>query len=234
MPAGPLPQRSREAAQTTTTPPRPAVAQPENVAALVSAVADLDGLHDTIRSFDGCALKATASNTVIADGHAASRIMLIGEAPGAEEDRAGKPFVGAAGQLLDRMLAAIGRSRDSADPQSGAYITNMIFWRPPGNRTPTPQEIALCLPFTLRHIELVDPHAILLVGGVSAKALLDTQTGITRLRGQWASLTIGRKSWPVLPIFHPAYLLRQPAQKAQTWADLLRFSAKAREAEGGQ
>lgn len=188
--------------------------------ALAGKAATLDDLYAAIEAFEGCSVKATANKTVIFDGNPESRVMIIGEAPGAEEDRQGKPFVGAAGQLLDRMLASIGRDRTSA------YITNVFFWRPPGNRTPTPQEIALCQPFVRRHVELLRPKAILSLGGVSAKALLESDAGITRLRGQWKNVTFGTVTVPVLATFHPAYLLRQPAQKGLAWRDLLAFKAR--------
>jgi len=187
-------------------------------AARLAAEADtLEALYAAIEGFEGVPVKATANRTVIFDGNPDSRLMIIGEAPGAEEDRQGKPFVGAAGQLLDRMLAAIGLDRDSI------YITNMFFWRPPGNRTPTPQEIALCRPFVQRHVELVKPRAVLALGGTSAKSLFDTETGITRLRGQWKDVVYGSLTVPTLASFHPAYLLRQPAQKRLSWEDLLAF-----------
>jgi DNA polymerase len=183
-------------------------------------IASLDALRAAVAAFDGCSLKATATNMVFSDGNPASRVMLIGEAPGAEEDRAGRPFVGQAGQLLDRMLAAIGRSRAS-DPAQAVYITNMVFWRPPGNRTPTAQEIHLCLPFVLRHIELVDPAMIFALGAVPFQSLVNTTEGISRARGTWRSLDIGGKSYPLLPTLHPAFLLRQPGQKANAWRDLI-------------
>ncbi|MDP6953108.1 MAG: uracil-DNA glycosylase [Alphaproteobacteria bacterium] len=190
---------------------REAAAAADTVAALAEAVA----------AFDGCALKKTAKNTVFADGNPEADLMLIGEAPGAEEDRRGLPFVGKAGQLLDRMLAAIGHDRDSA------YITNMLFWRPPGNRSPSPEEIALCRPFVDRHIALVRPRLVVCVGGISAKALLDRSEGITRLRGKWHEITPpGCAAIPAMAMFHPAYLLRQPAQKRLAWRDLLAIRDK--------
>jgi DNA polymerase len=141
--------------------------------------------------------------------------MLVGEAPGAEEDRVGKPFVGKAGQLLDRMLASIGLDR------SKVYVANMVPWRPPGNREPSPQEILSCQPFLFRQIELVAPRILLTVGGVSTKALFDTNQGILRLRGQWRELSINGHSMQAMPILHPAYLLRQPSAKQQAWRDML-------------
>lgn len=187
--------------------------------AMAAAAGDLEALKATLGRFDGCGLKATATNLVFADGNPASRVMLVGEAPGAEEDRQGKPFVGVSGQLLDRMLACIGLDRTSA------YITNVLFWRPPGNRTPTPAEIAACLPFVERHIALVRPTHLLLLGGMSAKTLLNTGEGILRLRGKWTKLQPAGLDYavPTLPTLHPAFLLRQPAQKRQAWRDLVAF-----------
>jgi uracil-DNA glycosylase len=185
--------------------------------------ASVTELRAAVEAFEGCPLKRTATQTVFADGNPAARIMLIGEAPGAEEDRQGLPFVGPAGQLLDRMLAAIGVDRQSA------YITNILFWRPPGNRQPTPQEIASCLPFVDRHIALVAPRVLVLLGGTAAKALLRQNDGIMRLRGRW----FGYRpcGWegdpiPVLPTFHPAYLLRSPGQKRESWIDLRAIKQK--------
>ncbi|WP_372024552.1 uracil-DNA glycosylase [Tistrella mobilis] len=197
---------------------------PEGAAALArshaGAAQSLAELEQAIRAFEGCALKATASNTVFADGNPEADLMLVGEAPGAEEDRRGLPFVGQSGRLLDRMLKAIGRDRSSV------YITNVLPWRPPGNRTPTPAEIAACLPFALRHIALVRPKLVVAVGGVSAKALLDRPEGITRLRGRSATLDLTGLAGPlpVFATFHPAYLLRQPAQKRLAWGDWLRIA----------
>jgi uracil-DNA glycosylase len=189
--------------------------------AMATAAGDLEALKAVLGRFDGCGLKATATNLVFADGNPASRVMLVGEAPGAEEDRQGKPFVGVSGQLLDRMLACIGLDRTKA------YITNVLFWRPPGNRTPTPAEIAACLPFVERHIALVRPTHLLLLGGMSAKTLLNTGEGILRLRGKWTKLQLPGLDQPIptLPTLHPAFLLRQPAQKRQAWRDLVAFRA---------
>ncbi len=184
----------------------------------------LEALQAAIRDFDGCDLKLTAKNTVIARGAPQAEVMLIGEAPGRDEDLQGQPFVGAAGQLLDAMLRAAG-----FDPANDVYITNMLFWRPPGNRTPQLQELQLCLPFTEQHIELVAPRYLLFLGGTSAKALLAESRGITRLRGRWfAYQHAGLPApLPAMPLFHPAYLLRQPAQKRLAWRDLLAFRATA-------
>jgi uracil-DNA glycosylase len=174
-------------------------------------------LAETIASFEGCALKQTATNTVFADGNPRAPVMIIGEAPGADEDRLGRPFVGRAGQLLDRMLAAIGLDRERV------LITNVVYWRPPGNRTPTTAEIASCLPFVLRHVALVRPRILVLCGATAAGALLPGGQGITRLRGRWFDLEIPGLAEPVptLPMFHPSFLLRTPERKREAWRDLL-------------
>ena len=167
-------------------------------------------------------LKRTATNTVFMDGNPAARIVIVGEAPGAEEDRIGRPFVGRAGQLLDRMLAAIGLDRTQVQ------ITNVIYWRPPGNRKPTAAETAACLPFVLRHIALARPLVLVLAGGTAASTLLPVTDGITRLRGRWFELAVPGldASVPTLPIFHPAFLLRTPARKREAWRDLLALKAR--------
>jgi uracil-DNA glycosylase len=214
--AAPEPEARKEAPPPLAPPAAPISSAPAHVAA-----ADLAALRAEIDAFTGCPLKATATHTVFADGVASSRVMIIGEAPGAEEDRQGLPFVGAAGQLLDKMLASIGRDR-----KANAYITNALFWRPPGNRPPTAAEVLACLPFVQRHIELIDPIAILTLGNVPLRALFQTEEGITRVRGKWRELSIGGKRWPLLPTFHPAYLLRQPNLKSHSWHDLLAFKAR--------
>jgi uracil-DNA glycosylase family 4 len=194
---------------------------------LAAAAASLAELQAAIARFDGLTLKATATNLVFADGNPKAPLMLIGEAPGAEEDRRGLPFVGASGHLLDRMLAAIGRDR------SNCYITNIVNWRPPGNRKPSPAEMALSLPFIERHIALVNPAIIVLLGDTAAKTLTGRNEGITRLRGRW--FTFSRPELPlpvpVLPTFHPAFLLRSPAQKREAWIDLLTIRRKLAELE---
>jgi uracil-DNA glycosylase len=184
----------------------------ETVTALAAAIA----------SFEGCALKQTATNTVFADGNPKAPVMIIGEAPGADEDRLGRPFVGRAGQLLDRMLAAIGLDRESV------LITNVVYWRPPGNRTPTTAEIASCLAFVLRHVALVRPRILVLCGATAAGALLPGGQGITRLRGRWFDLEIPGLAEPVptLPMFHPSFLLRTPERKREAWRDLLALRAR--------
>lgn len=209
--------------------PRPlasANAEAESAREIASACTTLAELKAAVEAFEGCALKETATNTVFADGDPASDVMFIGEAPGAEEDRQGLPFVGVSGQLLDRMIAFIGLKRGGTG-RGGAYISNMLFWRPPGNRNPTPAEIASCLPFVHRHIELAGPKVLVFVGGTSAKTMLDTTTGIMRLRGRWHDFTLPNGiTLPAMPTFHPAYLLRSPAGKREAWRDLLAIQAK--------
>ena len=183
----------------------------------------LDELRQMLLAFDGCPLKRTATNTVFGDGNPAAHIMLLGEAPGAEEDRQGKPFVGASGQLLDRMLATIGLDR------SHVFISNVIYWRPPGNREPSPSEVAACLPFAERMVELVDPTVLVLLGGAALKAMLGRTEGITRLRGQWLTFATARLARPIdtMATFHPAFLLRTPGQKRLAWRDLLAIKQRA-------
>jgi uracil-DNA glycosylase family 4 len=185
--------------------------------AAAAAATNLEELRAAIENFEGCALKRTAKSLVFADGNPDGPLMFVGEAPGAEEDRHGLPFVGPAGKLLDRMLAAIGLDR------TDAYITNILPWRPPGNRSPTDAEIAACLPFTERHIELAKPRILIMVGGTAVKTLMGTNQGIMRLRGHWFEYETPQMSAPIpaRPLLHPAYLLRQPAQKRETWMDLI-------------
>lgn len=186
-----------------------------------AAAGTLEELRSAFEAFDGCPLKETATNFVFADGTPGARLMFIGEAPGAEEDRQGLPFVGPAGQLLDRMLAAIGLDRTQA------YITNILPWRPPGNRNPTDAEIAACLPFLERHISLADPEVLIFVGGTAAKTLLRRSEGIMRLRGKWMTYEpVSGTPVTARALLHPAYLLRQPAQKRETWRDLLEIKQR--------
>jgi uracil-DNA glycosylase family 4 len=187
----------------------------------------LDELRAALETFNGCALRQTATRLCFADGSASARLMLIGEAPGSEEDRQGLPFVGKSGQLLDRMLATIGLDRTTA------WITNVIFWRPPGNRAPTPAEIAICQPFLERQIEIIRPSLIVFVGGIAARALLGREDGVTRLRGRRFSYESERlpRPIPALVMFHPAYLLRQPLNKQFAWRDLLTIKAWLEEPE---
>lgn len=197
----------------------------EDARALAESCNTLAELEAAVRGFEGCALKRTAKNTVFADGTAGAAVMIVGEAPGADEDRLGKPFVGVSGQLMDRMMAAIGLTRDG-----GFYITNILFWRPPGNRTPTLAEQAICLAFTRRHIELARPKVLILAGGTSVKAVLDTTEGITRMRGKWVTYRLADGTeLPTMPTFHPAYLLRTPASKRLSWLDLLAVDKKLKE-----
>jgi uracil-DNA glycosylase family 4 len=179
----------------------------------------LDQLRDILDRFDGCNLKLTATQLVFADGNPKARVMLVGEAPGRDEDIEGLPFVGRSGQLLDRMLAAIGLDRTSV------YIANVVPWRPPGNRTPTPQETAICRPFIERQIELVDPDFLICLGGAAAKELMNTSEGILRLRGQWREYDTGTRKIRAMATLHPAYLLRQPLQKRLAWRDFLALKA---------
>lgn len=178
-------------------------------------------IAQALEGFDACPLKKTATRLCYADGNPAARVMLVGEAPGREEDIEGRPFVGRSGQLLDRMLAAVGLSRTAQDRESGVFITNAIFWRPPGNRTPTEAETQMCLPFLLRTIELQKPDVIVCLGATPAHRLTGRTDGILKLRGKWVTASIGGRNIPLLPTLHPAYLLRQPAQKRLAWRDLL-------------
>lgn len=202
--------------------------------AAAAACKTLDDLRAAVEAFDGCPLKRTAKNTVFGDGNSDARIMLIGEAPGAEEDKQGKPFAGASGQLLDRMFDAIGISRLQDDAEKAIYISNIVFWRPPGNRAPSPSEIAVCLPFVERHIELVKPEFLVFCGGVAAKALMETTQGITRLRGKWYDYKTENMDKPIpsMALFHPSYLLRSPQQKKYAWQDLLMIKAGIDEKAG--
>jgi DNA polymerase len=190
-----------------------------------SSAGTLAELREILAAFDGCALKNSATNLVFSDGAENAKIMIVGEGPGADEDRIGKPFVGRAGQLLDKMLAAIGLDR------SKVYIANVVPWRPPGNRTPTPQELALCLPFVRRQIELVAPDFLVLLGASAAQTLLQEKEGIMRLRGHWREVEFGARKIRALPMLHPAYLLRAPLKKAQAWRDLRALKAAIDEAE---
>ena len=225
----PRPAPRRQLAPAAATPPRAlteSAAEPALSARALAAQADsIPALAAAIAGFEACPLKRTATNTVFADGNPEAPVLIVGEAPGADEDRLGKPFVGRAGQLLDRMLAAIGLDR------TGVQITNVIYWRPPGNRKPTAPEIAACLPFVFRHIVLSRPKVLVLAGGTAASALLDTAEGITRLRGRWFDLAIPGldAALPTLPTFHPAFLLRTPERKREAWRDLLALKAKLAE-----
>ena len=210
-------------------PAAPAVLVPAAAAAaaLAAAATTLEALRDAMAGFDGSPLRDTATRLVFSDGVPGAPIMLVGEAPGADEDRQGKPFVGVSGQLLDRMFASIGVSR-----AENLYLANILPWRPPGNRTPSDAEAALFLPFLLRHVALARPRLLVLAGGVAAKALLNSREGITRLRGKWTQVTLAdRTVIPALPTLHPAYLLRNPAAKREAWADLLTLRRKMKDGE---
>lgn len=228
-PAAPTAEHSQAPVFTA---PRMAVAVPdEGQVALArkraEKAATLDELRQHMAEFEGCNLKFTAKNLVFADGNPAADVMLVGEAPGRDEDLEGLPFVGRSGQLLDRMLAAIGLDRKSV------YIANVIPWRPPGNRTPTPQETEICRPFIERQVELVGPKILVTLGGPSAKTLLDASEGVLRLRGTWkAHVTASGISIPAMPTLHPAYLLRNPAHKKLAWRDFLEIKAKLRSLSG--
>ncbi len=219
-------ERVREEREIAAMPTQPSMRTATSSSAAgareIARAPDLASLKTAFEAFDGCALKETATNFVFADGPPEARLMFVGEAPGAEEDRQGLPFVGPAGRLLDRMLAAIGLDR------AEVYVTNILPWRPPGNRNPTDSEIALCLPFIERHIALVDPAVLVAVGGTAAKALLDTREGIMRLRGRWFNYDVpgADAAIPLRAILHPAYLLRQPAQKRDAWNDLIAIKKK--------
>lgn len=205
--------------EAKTAPGGPAPPAPDEAALAARAAAKnaktLEELRGILDKFDGCALKATASQLVFADGNPEARVMLVGEAPGRDEDIEGLPFVGRSGKLLDRMLAAIGLDRTSV------YIANIVPWRPPGNRTPTPQESQICLPFILRQIELVDPDILVCLGGPSAQTLLGIKEGITKTRGRWFTFDTGKREIRAMPTFHPAFLLRSPLQKRFAWRDFL-------------
>jgi DNA polymerase len=201
-------------------PPAAAAAIPSKASVMAareaaSGAQTLDELAASLAAFEGCNLRNTATNLVFADGNPEARIMFVGEAPGREEDLQGLPFVGRSGQILDRMLAAIGLDR------STAYIANVIPWRPPGNRTPTPQETEICRPFIERQIQLADPDILVLLGGAAAKTLLQTSEGILRMRGKWREFDTGRRTIRAMASLHPAYLLRQPPQKKLAWRDFL-------------
>ncbi|WP_424629559.1 uracil-DNA glycosylase [Bradyrhizobium sp. SYSU BS000235] len=192
-------------------PPDAAIASAREIAPTAASLQDLRTL---LEGFDGCALKATATRLVFADGNPQARIMFVGEAPGRDEDLEGLPFVGRSGKLLDLMMASIGLDRTSA------YIANIIPWRPPGNRDPSPQETQICLPFIRRQIELVDPDILVCLGKPSSQAVLDVKDGIMKTRGKWIEYTTGTRKIRAMATFHPAYLLRQPIYKRLTWQDL--------------
>ena len=220
-----LPARAPTAATARAEPaasaaPHPSHRPPPDEATMAARdaakrAATLDELRAMLDRFEGCALKATATQLVFADGNPQARLMFVGEAPGRDEDIEGLPFVGRSGKLLDRMLAAIGLDRTSV------YIANIVPWRPPGNRTPTPQESQICLPFISRQIELADPDILVCLGGPSAQTLLGIKEGITKTRGRWFTFNTGKREIRAMPTFHPAFLLRSPLQKRFAWRDFL-------------
>ncbi len=224
-PVPPMPPRAPEPPRPDFTRAGPAIAlaappQATDEAVMAARQAaksagTLDELRALLEKFEGCALKGSATQLVFADGNPKAKLMLVGEAPGRDEDIEGLPFVGRSGKLLDRMLAAIGFDRTSV------YIANVVPWRPPGNRTPTPQETQICLPFVLRQIELVDPDILVCLGGPSAQTLLGIKDGITKTRGRWFSFNSGKREIRAMPTFHPAFLLRSPLQKRFAWRDFL-------------
>ncbi len=220
--AGTAPAANPAAAGPATARPRD---EAEDLTALAEAAAaaasDLAALAHAQEAFEGIELRKGARNFCFADGNPAARVMIVGEAPGEEEDRVGRPFVGRAGQLLDRMFDAIGLSRGAVDAEKALYITNVLPWRPPGNRRPEPAEIAMMLPFLRRHVELAQPDLLVLMGNTPCIALLNQQ-GILKLRGSWTTAF----GLPALPMTHPAYLLRTPLAKREAWADLLSLSAR--------
>ncbi len=223
--AGQAAAQAKQSTTPLTQGPKPVAARPvqsiaggsaESATTAAQAAQTLAELREAMQNFDGGLLKRSAKNLVFSDGVAGAPVMIVGEAPGADEDREGKPFVGVSGQLLDKMLVAADMSRET-----NVYISNILPWRPLGNRAPDDAVTAMCLPFIRRHIELARPTMVLMLGGVSAKALLGTTEGITRLRGKWKSLSIAGENIPALPIYHPAYLLRQPHLKGLAWRDFL-------------
>ncbi len=220
----PVADRGAEARPIAAPAANPALAASAEDQALVArsaarAAATLEELRAVMEAFEGCALRLTAKSLCFADGNPAARIMFVGEAPGGDEDRVGRPFVGRSGQLLDRMLKAIGLDRNLA------YIANIVPWRPPGNRTPTPQEAAICRPFIERQIELCDPDILVCLGGPSAQALLGSRDGIIKTRGRWFEYATGSRTIRAMATLHPAYLLREPRQKRLAWRDMKALKA---------
>ncbi len=223
------PRQEAPRAETPSTYGRSAAAAPGEAAGdareLAATAASLEELEGLLARFESCALRFTAKNLVFADGNPQARVMFVGEAPGADEDRVGKPFMGRSGQLLDRMMAAIGLDR------SNAYVGNVVPWRPPGNRNPTPQEIATCKPFIERQIALADPDILVCLGGVATQALAGTKDGILKSRGRWFPYRTVKREIRLLATLHPAYLLRQPLQKRLAWRDFRTLRAALDEGE---
>lgn len=224
-----LPRPAREGLSVPANTDLPGTAQARiDAVSLARSAVTLEELRAAIERFDGLAIRKTATNMVFADGNPKARVMLVGEAPGGDEDKQGKPFVGASGQLLDRIFKAIGLDRREEDPARSVYISNILNWRPPGNRTPSPAEIDISLPFIERHIALVKPEFLILCGGVAAKGLLGSGDSVSKLRGRFRDYTpITRgiadndRAIPAIVTYHPAYLLRTPSQKRLVWADML-------------
>ena len=226
--AAPLPPPQPKAAVLAPPPqpraPAPVVTGSQALAdarAMAEACVTLDDMISALTRFEACPLKRTATNLCFADGNRQAHTLVIGEAPGRDEDIQGKPFVGRSGQLLDRILKEIGLSRHAEDPAQAVYITNTIYWRPPGNRTPTEAETGQCLPFLKRTIEILQPRRILCVGVTPTQRLINRTDGILKLRGKWYDYDAGGRNIPLLATLHPAYLLRQPAQKRLAWRDVL-------------
>ncbi|HWA20189.1 MAG TPA: uracil-DNA glycosylase [Devosia sp.] len=217
-----LPPKGGTAPVAAVAPVQKLDADPGETREIAARASTLDELRAAMNAYDGCGLKHRATQLCFADGNPEAEIMLVGEGPGEQEDLQGRPFVGRAGQLLDRMLGAIGLDR------TRVYIANMVPWRPPGNRNPTPEELALCAPFLHRQVELVAPKILVTLGNVPTQSLFATSVGITRMRGQWKTLNVGEWSGPVLPTLHPAFLLRTPGAKAQAWKDMLSLKAAMR------
>lgn len=222
--ASPLTEQRTAAAPTTgrseTEAATPMLAVPDEAALkdareAAASAGSIEELRTILGAFNGCNLKFSAKSLVFSDGQLGARVMFVGDAPGRDEDIQGLPFAGRAGQLLDRMLASIGLDRQSV------YLTNLIFWRPPGNRTPTPHEIEVCRPFTQRHIELANPQIVVFLGNVATRGMLGTAKGIRAVRGDWLEFRAGERTWPALPMLDPDYLLRNPAHKKMAWQDLL-------------
>jgi DNA polymerase len=211
------------AARTPAPPKAVPPLESDSIGTAIELARDANSLAElkaALEGFEGCALKRSATNTVFADGNPANRIMFIGEAPGRDEDKQGLPFVGRAGKLLDKMMAAIHLDRTTA------YITNVINWRPPDNRDPSPEEAAMCLPFLRRHIELVNPEVMILLGAVAVRHVMGRSDGIMKTRGRWLDYSVNGRMVPVMPTLHPAYLLRQPAHKKLAWRDLQAIEEK--------
>ncbi len=226
-----IPASANPAAQAENMPPPGSTAAPlaglhqdkSEAAELAAKANNLDELRQALEVYDGCSLKRQASQLVFGDGNRQAKIMLVGEAPGRDEDLQGRPFVGRSGQLLDHMLSAIGLDR------SGVYIANIVPWRPPGNRTPSPLEVALCLPFLHRQIELVAPKILVTLGGSATQTMFDARLAITKVRGQWREIELGQHQMRAMATLHPAFLLRQPAQKRLAWLDMLAIATAMKE-----